>query len=144
MIITIISLIALGFGIMSFIILKANEPDGFAETWCSNLGIAAIATSLFGVIATFICAALIIASHATTEINIAKAEIKYNALSAQVAVINSDYENVLYKTTVIKNVADWNMNVEKEKYWTYNPFTSWFYSPNYTESLKYIDLKSLE
>lgn len=143
MIITIISLIVLGFGIVSFIILKANEPDGFLKTWCNNLGIAAIATSLFGVIATFICAVLIIASHATTEINIAKAEIKYNALSAQVAVINSDYENIS-KATVIQNVAEWNMNIEKEKYWTYNPFTSWFYSKKYTESLKYIDLDSLE
>lgn len=143
MIITLISLVTLGLGIVFFIILKANESDGFLKMWYSNLGIAAIATSLFGIIATFICAVLIIASHATTEINIAKAEIKYNALSAQVAVINSDYGDIS-KATVIQNVVDWNMNAGKEKYWTYNPFTSWFYSQKYTETLKYIDLDSLE
>lgn len=143
MIITIISLIALVLGIVFFVILKIKEPDGFTETWYDNLGIAAVATSLFGVIAMSICSVLIITSHATTEINIAKAEIKYNALSKQVAVINSDYEDVS-KATVIQNVAEWNMNVEKEKYWTYNPLTSWFYSQKYTESLKYIDLDLLK
>lgn len=143
MIITIISLAAFVLGIVFFVILKIKEPDGFTETWYDNLGVAAIATSLYGIVATLICAALIIASHATTEINIAKAEIKYNALSKQVAVINSDYEDVS-KATVIQNVAQWNMNVEKEKYWTYNPLTSWLYSQKYTESLKYIDLDLLE
>lgn len=143
MIITIISLTAFVLGVVFFAILKIKEPDGFTETWYDNLGIVAIATSLYGIVATLICAALIIASHATAEINIAKAEIKYNALSKQVAAINSDYEDVS-KATVIQNAAEWNMNIEKEKYWTYNPLTSWFYSQKYTESLKYIDLDSLE
>lgn len=142
MIITIISLIALGLGIVFLTILETNGRVQ-QKPWYDNLVIAMIICFPFGVIATFICAVLIITSHATTEINIAKAEIKYNALSAQVAVINSDYENIS-KTTVIQNVAEWNMNIEKEKYWTYNPFTSWFYSQKYTESLKYIDLDSLE
>lgn len=143
MIVTIVSLAALGLGIAFWIILKTNESDGFIETWYDNLGIAAIATSIFGIIAIFLCLTPIIASHATSDLHINKAKIKYDALVAQVEVLNSDYEDIS-KATVIQNVADWNMNVEKEKYWTYNPFTSWFHSPKYTESLKYIDLDSLE
>ena len=142
MIITIISLIALGLGIAFLTILETNGRVQ-QQPWYDNLVIAMIICFSFGIVATLICAALIIASHATAEINIAKAEIKYNALSEQVAVVNSDYEDVS-KATVIQNVAEWNMNVGKEKYWTYNPLTSWFYSQKYTESLKYIDLKSLE
>lgn len=142
MIITIISLIALGLGIAFLTILETNGRVQ-QQPWYDNLVIAMIICFSFGIVATLICAALIIASHATAEINIAKAEIKYNALSEQVAVVNSDYEDVS-KATVIQNVAEWNMNVEKEKYWTYNPLTSWFYSQKYTESLKYIDLDLLE
>ena len=143
MIITIISLAAFVLGIVFFAILKIKESDGFTETWYCNLGIAALAASLFGIVATFICSVMIISSYATADVRINESKIKYDALVKQVAVINSDYKDVS-KATVIQNVAEWNMNVEKEKYWTYNPLTSWFYSQKYTESLKYIDLDSLE
>ena len=75
--------------------------------------------------------------------DIYEAGLERNAIIKQIGVINTDYEDIS-KATVIKNVYDWNKNVHSIKYYGKNPWTSWFWSQKYVDSLEYIDVEWLE
>ena len=51
-----------------------------------------------------------------------------------------DAENIS-KSDVIKDVSEWNKMVLEKKYWSKNPWTSWFFSQKVVDDLKYIDYK---
>ena len=66
--------------------------------------------------------------------------LKRESIVKQVECISSDYEDVS-KATVIANVYDWNKEVYNAKYWASNPWTSWFWSQKFVDSLEYIELE---
>ena len=67
--------------------------------------------------------------------------LERESIVKQVECISSDYEDVS-KATVIANVYDWNKEVHNMKYWAKNPWTSWFYSQKFVDSLEYIELEN--
>lgn len=131
MIITLIAVVAFVVGIM--LIAKCDD----FSVWS---GIGCVSTVCGGIV-LFICLLLILAEHVGIEERIAQNNIQYESLCERQEVINSEYEDVS-KSDVIKDIAEWNSNVHGYQYWTYNPWTSWFHSKKYADSLKPIERKS--
>ena len=131
MIITLIAVVALIIGIV--IVAKTDYYSGW-----STLG---MVSAVGGGLVLFLCLLLIIGEHVGIEERIAQNNIQYESLCERQEVINSEYEDVS-KSDVIKEIAEWNSDVHGYQYWTYNPWTSWFHSKEYADSLKPIERKS--
>lgn len=84
---------------------------------------------------------LIICQHCTVNKDIYEYNLELESIVKQVECISSDYEDVS-KATVIANVYDWNKEVYNMKYWAKSPWTSWFYSQKFVDSLEYIELEN--
>lgn len=125
MIITLIALIMFVVGIV--IVAKTDYYSGW-----STLG---MVSAVSGGIVLFLCLLLIIGEHVGIEERIAQNNIQYESLCERQEIIDSEYEDVS-KSEIIKDVAEWNAKVHGYQYWTYNPWTSWFHSKKYADSLK--------
>ena len=44
------------------------------------------------------------------------------------------------KILAIQNVSEWNQKVKEDKYWTYNPWTSWYHNEKVVDAEKVIKL----
>lgn len=93
---------------------------------------------LFGGLATIVAIGAIITSHVLANRDIPVNQMKYESLCKQLEVINTEYEDVS-KTTVIKDIADWNQKVYSLNYFNDSPWTNWFISDKEVEALQYID-----
>ena len=82
----------------------------------------------------------IICAHVGENKNIEMNNIEYESLCQRLEIVNSDYED-MSKSDVIKDVSEWNKMVLEKKYWSKNPWTSWFFSQKVVNELKYIDCK---
>ena len=129
MIITLLSVFAI---IAGFVMIKFDTTE--------DLG---IGTVICGVIVLIVCGLLIGSAHIGVNINIKKNNVQYESLCKRLEIVNSEYEDVS-KSDVIKDIAEWNEKVVSEKYWTYNPWTSWFYSKQITDAMQYIDVQEEE
>ena len=96
--------------------------------------------SMIGFIFLIGCIIGIICAHAVENKNIEMNNIEYESLCNRLEIINSDYED-MSKSDVIKDVSEWNKMVLEKKYWSKNPWTSWFFSQKVVDELKYIDYK---
>ena len=122
----IITLIFIVMFVVSLII--AIKSDDF---------LAACSECISGVAILFLV--IIIASANTgVRCTISQNQIEYEGLCKRVEIAQSEYEDVS-KSDVIKDVYEWNKDVCHEKYWTYNPFTSWFHSKKVTDALQYVE-----
>ena len=86
------------------------------------------------------CIIGIICAHVGENKNIEMNNIQYESLCQRLEIVNSDYED-MSKSDVIKDVSEWNKMVLEKKYWSKNPWTSWFFSQKVVNELKYIDYK---
>lgn len=86
------------------------------------------------------CVVGIICAHVGENKNIEMNNIEYESLCNRLEIVNSDYEDIS-KSDVIKDVSEWNKMVLEKKYWSKNPWTSWFFSQKVVDDLKYIDYK---
>ena len=84
------------------------------------------------------CVIGIICAHVGENKNIEMNNIEYESLCNRLEIVNSDYED-MSKSDVIKDVSEWNKMVLEKKYWSKNPWTSWFFSQKVVDDLKYID-----
>lgn len=138
MIIFLIGIAILLIGIIAAIIeLKVNINNSSLEEallWISGIGIG------IGASAVFIMFLVIIINHAGIDAEIHKYEIEHDGLVKRLEIINSDYEDVS-KSDVIKDITEWNKSVYSRKYWSSNPWTNWFYSQRFVDSLEYIELE---
>lgn len=127
----ILLLIFVAIGIISFILMDNEHVSYDAQE---------ISAVFFVIdsIAVIICILWIIIAHATVDGDIKTNEIKYQTLIKRLDVISSEYEDVS-KAEVIKDIGEWNEKVISTKYWTYNPWTSWFNSKKLADSLEYIE-----
>ena len=96
--------------------------------------------SMFGFIFLIGCIIGIICAHAVENKNIEMNNIEYESLCQRLEIVNSEYED-MSKSDVIKDVSEWNKMVLEKKYWSKNPWTSWFFSQKVVDDLKYIDYK---
>lgn len=84
------------------------------------------------------CVVGIICAHVGENKNIEMNNIEYESLCHRLEIVNSDYED-MSKSDVIKDVSEWDKMVLEKKYWSKNPWTSWFFSQKVVDDLKYID-----
>ena len=82
----------------------------------------------------------IICAHVGENKNIEMNNVEYESLCQRLEIVNSEYED-MSKSDVIKDVSEWNKMVLDKKYWSKNPWTSWFFSQKVVDELKYIDYK---
>ena len=95
---------------------------------------------IVGFMWVLVCAFFIGAANIGVDRDIYTKQLEYESIVKQVECINTDYEDVS-KTTVIQNVYEWNRDVYNTKYWSENPWFSWFWNKRYTYSLKYIEME---
>ena len=94
--------------------------------------------STIGFIFLICCIIGILCAHVGENKNIEMNNIEYESLCQRLEIINSEYED-MSKSDVIKDVSEWNKMVLEKKYWSKNPWTSWFFSQKVVDELKYID-----
>ena len=82
---------------------------------------------------------IIIGAHATANHDIQKNKIEYEGLCKRYEIVKSEYEDVS-KSDVIDDITAWNMEVYNTKYWSENPWTSWFNPKKIADNLYYIPL----
>ena len=96
--------------------------------------------SMIGFIFLICCVIGIICAHVGENKNIEMNNIEYESLCQRLEIVNSEYED-MSKSDVIKDISEWNKMVLEKKYWSKNPWTSWFFSQKVVDELKYIDYK---
>ena len=129
MILTIITIIAIGVGL---ILLHKDEYEAGVL-----YGLGIVFTVGGGLIA-FIMAICIIFAHVGIDAQIEENRIEYEALCERQEIVESEYEDVS-KSDVIKDIAEWNKDVYSYKHWANNPWTSWFYSKRVADDMKTIE-----
>ena len=95
---------------------------------------------MFGSIFFIISIIAIICLHITAPKIIQENKLEYDGLCKRYEVAKSEYEDVS-KSDVIADITAWNMEVYNTKYWTDNPWTSWFNPKEVADNLEYISLE---
>lgn len=137
MIITLITIVVFVLGVIGCILYEQDIVPRKCKEYIALLSLCAV--SMAG-IAILIEIPGIICRHCTVNKDIYEYSLKRESIVKQVECISSDYEDVS-KATVITNVYDWNKEVYNAKYWAKNPWTSWFWSQKFVDSLEYIELE---
>ena len=132
MIITLITIVVFVLGVIGCII-----PQKCKE-YIALLSLLAV---IMAGIAILVEIPAIIYQHCTVNKDIYEYNLERESIVKQVECISRDYEDVS-KATVITNVYDWNKEVYNMKYWAKSPWTSWFYSQKFVDSLEYIELEN--
>lgn len=130
MIITLITIVVFVLGVIGYILSKREYIE-----------LLSLLAAIMSGIAILIELPLIICQHCTVNKDIYEYNLELESIVKQVECISSDYEDVS-KATVIANVYDWNKEVYNMKYWAESPWTSWFYSQKFVDSLEYIELEN--
>lgn len=127
----ILTLIFLGMVILGIIILINRSPynDFWDYLGALSLGI--------GLMFLFVSVTIIASNHIKASKVVHENKLKYESLCKRCEIIKSEYEDVS-KSDLIKDINEWNMQVYDTKYWTNNPWTSWFHSKKIADNLEYI------
>ena len=135
MIITIMFLVIILLGIIS-IKLGENNYSDFGDL----LEIFGGASTVIGSVCLIVSILAIIGAHVAAPKIIQENKLNYEGLCKRAAIIKSEYEDVS-KSDVIADITAWNIEVYKVKYWTDNPWTSWFNPKEIADNLNYILLE---
>ena len=137
MIITLITIVVFVLGVIGCILYDRDIVPRKCKEYIAALSLCAV---ILAGIAILIEIPGIICLHFTANKDIYEYNLERESIVKQVECISSDYEDVS-KATVIANVYDWNKEVYNAKYWAKNPWTSWFWSQKFVDSLEYIELE---
>ena len=137
MIITLITIIVFVLGVIGCILYNRDIVPQKCKECIALLSLCAV---FMAGIAILIEIPGIISRHCAANKDIYEYSLKRESIVKQVECISSDYEDVS-KATIIANVYDWNKEVYNAKYWAKNPWTSWFWSQKFVDSLEYIELE---
>lgn len=129
----ILTLIFLGMIILGIIFLKLWEDHDFDDPLNVFGGINVI----IGSICLTASIVLLIANYVTVPSTIQENKLKYESLCKRCEIVKSGYEDIS-KSDLIKDIAEWNAYVYDAKYWTNNPWTSWFNPQKIADNLDYI------
>ena len=134
MIITLIGVAMFVLGIIGFLYYVLFDTNKEVIGFLSSVGI------IIGFLWLLICIPCITLTRCTASNDIYNANLERECIVNQIECIDAEYEDVS-KTIVIQNVYEWNKKVHTAQYWSSNPWTSWFWSKKYVNSLKYIELE---
>lgn len=132
MILTFIAFAVLAAGL--YMGIKGDKTNDYDLQECG------FTVTVIGIIVSFVMVIFIILAHVGVDVSIEKNRIKYESLCERYELVTSEYEDVS-KSDVIKDITKWNMDVYSEKYWADNPWTNWFCSKRFADSLKMIEIK---
>ena len=94
--------------------------------------------TIIGAVASIVIIILLIIVHADANATLhTNIEIR-NSLVRRCELIDSDYEDVS-KSDLIEDIAQFNSDLYRYKYWQANPWTSWFYIEEIANTLDYIE-----
>lgn len=131
----ILTIIFLGMILLGIIAIRLNEK--YYNDFLDYFGILNI---IFGSFCLIISIIVIIVSHIIAPKIIQENKLEYDGLCRRYEIIESEYEDVS-KSDVIADITAWNMRVYNTKYWTDNPWTSWFNPKEIADNLEYIPLE---
>lgn len=134
MILTIIAVISIVVGV----ILLGKDECGVGALYGLGLFL-----TVGGGLVAFFAALSIILAHVGIDATIERNRIEYESLCQRYEIVTSEYEDVS-KSDVIKDIAEWNMDVYSYKHWANNPWTSWFYSKRVADNMKMIETEGSE
>ena len=139
MIITLITVVVFVFGVAGRVFYNRSIKD--IAPWKYDFFIditTMIILVVFGMAILFE-SPIIIISHSTVNKDIYEYNLERESIVKQAECVSSEYENIT-RSTVIANIYEWNKKIHSTKYWAKNPWTSWFYSQKFVDSLEYIEL----
>lgn len=131
MILTIIAMLMIPVGVL---MVRKDKYEGVVYV------IGLLFTVCGGLIA-FVMAVCIICAHVGVDAIIEENRIEYESLCQRYEIVTSEYEDVS-KSDVIKDIAEWNKDVNSYKHWAYNPWTNWFYSKRVADDMKMIERRA--
>ena len=131
MILTIIAILMIPVGVL---MVRKDKYEGVVYV------IGLLFTVCGGLIA-FVMAVCIICAHVGVDAIIEENRIEYESLCQRYEIVTSEYEDVS-KSDVIKDIAEWNKDVNSYKHWAYNPWTNWFYSKRVADDMKMIERRA--
>jgi len=134
----ILMIIFLGITLLGIISIKLgnNYYNNFGDFLAIYGGISTTISSTCLIVSII----AIILSHATAPKVIQENKINYEGLCKRYEIAKSEYEDVS-KSDVIADITAWNVQVYKVKYWTDNPWTSWYNPKEIADNLDYILLE---
>lgn len=135
----IITLIGLGILIIGIILIIIYQKK---DNIYSDLDIVGGFITLIGILFFGSCIGIILLKDIGEDYKIKENKIKYEALQERIEAVNSEYEDVS-KSELIEDIKEWNIMVYKNKYWSTNKWTNWFYNKNIIDELEYIDLEEV-
>ena len=111
----------------------------YVETMFTSTGEIAEKLSSIAFWVVFVSFIIFVWVHIGTDSKIMKNEIRYNALLNEVKIADAGNDDAA-KILAIQNVSEWNQKVKEDKYWTYNPWTSWYHNEKVVDVEKVIKL----
>lgn len=130
MLLTLISAACLVIGIL-FVV--------FGDRYRTSIAMAQVSFVLSGTFGLLCVGTIILGSHIGVNQQIAHNRIEYESIIAEIQAVNTDTEDVS-KVQVIKDVKEWNQDVQNNKYWASNLWTSWCYSQKVVNAMEYIEI----
>ena len=134
-----IGLIVVGACLICYYIALPNYYIGKHEIF-SILGSVAIGVGLVWMLT---CVIVLIDGHSFVDKKIYTKELERESIIKQIEYLDSEYEDVS-GVEVIGKTYEWNKFVYNIKYRSESPWTSWFYSKKYVDSLDIIDVNLIE
>ena len=136
----ILTLIGIGLIVLGIICLFVSTKRLLSCDMSFLLEATSAISLVIGICITIILGIIIILTHSCIDNDIYTSKLTYESLIDRIEYIDSDYEDVS-KSEVIKDIYEWNKSVHSAKYWSSNPWTNWFWSQKYVDSLEYIELE---
>lgn len=122
--------------LLGFILMKINISWDY-DDYVNTAGLILVVPGAVCLISSFI---IIIGAYTTANNDIQKNKIQYEGLCKRYEIVKSEYEDVS-KSDVIADITAWNTYVYDTKYWTKNPWTSWFNPKRIADNMEYIPLE---
>lgn len=97
-----------------------------------------INSCMIGAIGLFTCIIFIMYAHVGVDNQVEVNRIQRESIERRYDTLTSQCED-MSDISVLQDIAEWNMNATKYRYWCNQPMTSWFYSKKVAQSLELID-----
>lgn len=111
----------------------------FGDDEITAVAVFEIWSLIVGFLGFLITGCIILCSHVEVTKQISENQFEYETIIAEVQAVNSDDEDVS-KVLVIKDVAAWNKEVQRQKHAASSPWINWCYSQKVVDKLEYIEV----
>lgn len=118
--------------ILAITVICYNVSEKDVDALCISIG--GIDTIIL-----ILCVIIIISTHIETEVQIQNNKITYQSILDRANCIDTEYEDVS-KSEIIKEIAEWNKEVNELKYLSNNLWFNWLFNKKVADNLEYIDI----